>query len=61
MIRVHPEGAVQDVGTKSVLVGKSVSVTLTMVGVAVAEGVSVPIDATVNVAVGKSNEMVGGI
>lgn len=60
-MRSHPEGVVQDVGTKSVFVGMRVSVMLTMVTVAVEDGVSVPSDAAVNVAVGKSNEMVGGI
>jgi hypothetical protein len=61
-MRSHPLGGVQDACTKSVFVGKRVSVTL-MVGVSVTDAVAVSlrIDASVNVAVGNSNEMVGGM
>jgi hypothetical protein len=62
IMRSHPAGVVHEVGTKSVFVGMRVSVMPTMVGVTVADAVSLTsCDATVYVAVGKSNEMVGGI
>lgn len=61
-MRSHPAGAVQVVGTKSVFVGMRVSVMLMSVGVTVEDAVSLMDgDAAVNVAVGKSNEIVGGI
>lgn len=62
-MRSHPLGGVQDTCTKAVFVGMSVSV-LTIIGVTVEDGVAltaVPTVAAVNVAVGKSNETVGGI
>lgn len=58
-MRCHPLGGVHEICTKAVLVGKSVSVMLTMIGVTVEDGVSLTSAAAVNVAVGKSNETVG--
>src|ERR1044071_8862441 len=63
-MRTHPDGGVQDAWTKSVFVGKGVSVALGKVGcisVNDAVGVSLSEAATVNVAVGKLNEVVGEI
>lgn len=62
VIRIHPLGVVQDAGTKIVLVATSVLVlTVATMAVGVEMGVSVMSAATVNVAVGKFSEMVGGM
>src|SRR5215212_1799503 len=62
VIRTHPFGVVHEAWTKSVLVATSVLVfSVAMMAVGVAMGVSVIRGATVNVAVGKFSEMVGGM